>query len=248
MRLNVLRFISLFIFNVKCLKYRLRAENNMARIILYTVFFLVTSSIYCVAQRSHRTKVDKRFSAGLIGGLSMSQLDGDNYTGYDYKALFGGLKVSAFLHDKLTFDVNFLYIRKGASIENEEIEFRVSFPKDRLIHLSYVEIPFLFSLKPNGKQSKLYFEGGAAFSKLIDTKIQENVRYFTDVSFEQIGEDLSSNDVSAIIGIGSYFTKNMSIGMRFSYGLNKIYIKENPIFRETLLDILPRQVFFLKNY
>lgn len=206
------------------------------------------STTYCDAQRSHRKKLDKRFSAGLIGGLTMSQLDGDNYTGYDYKSLFGGLKVSAFLHEKLTFDVNFLYVRKGASIENEEIEFRVSFPKDRLIHLSYVEVPFLFSLKPHGRESKLYFEGGVAFSKLIDTKIQENIRNFTDVSFEEIAPDISSTDVSAIIGIGSYLTKNMSMGIRFSYGLNRIYVNDSPIFRETLLDIVPQQVFFLRNY
>ncbi len=200
------------------------------------------------AQRSHKKKIEKRFSAGIIGGVTMSQLDGDNYTGYDYRSGFGGLKVSAILHEKLNFDVNFLLIQKGASIENEEIEFRVNLPKDRLIHLQYAEIPFLFSLKPNGRDSKLFFEGGAAFSKLLNTKIQENLRDFTDVSFEQIAEDLNTIDISTIIGIGSYITKKVSLGLRFSYGINKIYVNENPINRETLFEIVPRQVFFLRNY
>lgn len=53
-------------------------------------------------------KIEKRFSAGIIGGFTMSQIDGDNYQGHDYKSLFGGLKVSALINNKLSFDVNFL--------------------------------------------------------------------------------------------------------------------------------------------
>lgn len=205
-------------------------------------------SLYGDAQRIHRKQDKKRFTAGMIGGITFSQLDGDNYTGYDRRSLFGGLKVSAFLNQKLSFEVNLLFIQKGASIENEEIDFRVSFPKNRWIHLSYAEVPFLLSLKPHGYDSKLYFEGGIAFGKLIETKIQENIRDFTQVSFDQIKSDFKPIDISAIIGIGSYLNKNVSLGLRISYGLNKFYTNPDPITRETLLDIIPKQVFFLRNY
>jgi len=200
------------------------------------------------AQRSRNVKFEKRFSAGLIGGLVMSQIDGDNYTGYDHKTAFGGLKVSAKLHEKLTFDVNFLFVQKGATIEDEEIEFRAAFQKDRFIHFQYAEVPFLLNIKPKGYDSKLFFEGGIAFSKLLNTRIQENVREFTDVSFELIEPEIKLTDISAIIGIGSYITKNVSIGLRFSYGINKIYENQNPIYRETLYQIVPTQVFFMRNY
>ena len=53
-------------------------------------------------QRSRKHKVENRFSAGILGGLTMSQLDGDNYTGFDHRAVFGGLKVSTYLHEKLS--------------------------------------------------------------------------------------------------------------------------------------------------
>ena len=216
--------------------------------ISFVIFLCLACILSSSAQRSQNKKIEKRFSAGIIGGLTLSQLDGDGYTGYDYASLFGGLKVSAYLNKKLSFDVNILFVQKGASIENEEIEFRVNFEKNRLIHLQYAEVPFLLTLKPHGYDSKLFFEGGVAFSKLIDTKIQENVRDFTDVSYEIIAPEFKSTDISAIVGIGSYLTKNLSIGLRFSYGLNKIYVNEDPIYRETLYDRVPQQVLFLRNY
>ena len=212
------------------------------------IFLCLGCVLLCSAQRSHNKKIEKRFSAGIIGGLTLSQLDGDNYTGYDYTSLFGGLKVSAYLHRKLSFDVNILFVQKGASIENEEIEFRVNYQKNRLIHLQYAEVPFLLTLKPHGYESKLFFEGGLAFSKLLNIKVEENVRDFTDVSFEAISSEFNTTDISAIVGIGSYFTKNLSLGIRFSYGLNKIYVNENPIYRMTLYEVVPQQVLFLRNY
>lgn len=216
---------------------------------LYIVLFLCFGCILLsTAQRSKNKKGENRFSAGIIGGLTLSQLDGDGYTGYDYKSLFGGMKVSAYLNSKLSFDVNILFVRKGASIENEEIEFRVSFQRDRFIHLQYAEIPLLLTLKPNGYNSKLFFEGGVSIGKLINTEIQENVRDFTNVSYEVIAPEFNSTDISAIVGIGSSISKNVALGLRFSYGLNKFYINEDPIYRETLYDIVPQQVFFLRNY
>lgn len=212
------------------------------------LFACIILAIPCDAQRRHTKKVDKRFSAGIVGGITMSQIDGDLYQGYDHSALTGGLKISAFIHDKLSFDVNFLYVQKGASIENEEIEFRASYAKDRWIHLDYIEVPFLLTLKPHGSQSKLFFEGGVSFGKMIQTTIVENVRDFTDISYEVLSSDFNSTDISAITGIGSYLTKNISLGFRFSYGLNKMYVNENPIFRETLYETVPKQVFFLRNY
>ncbi|MDF1695106.1 MAG: porin family protein [Saprospiraceae bacterium] len=223
--------------------YRPLVNRNIL-IGIFLLGFIYISS----AQRGHTKKVHKRFSAGIIGGLTFSQLDGDNYTGYDYSSIFGGLKVSAFINEKLSFDVNFLLIRKGASIEEEEIEFRVSYPKSRFIHLDYAEIPLMLSLKPHGAKSKLYFEGGIALSRLIDLRIQENVRDFTDVSFAQIEPEIKSTDVSAVVGIGTKIANNIAIGTRFSYGLNKIYINNNPIYKETIYQIIPTQVFFLRNY
>ncbi|MEM9547411.1 MAG: porin family protein [Bacteroidota bacterium] len=220
---------------------------NCKRCILFFCFSFICITI-CDAQRSRNTKLGKRFSAGLMGGFVMSQIDGDNYTGFDRRTVFGGLKVSARILDNLSFEVNLLFVRKGASIENEEIEFRVNYQKNRLIHLQYTEVPLLLNVRPKGIDSKLYFEGGVAFSRLLNTRIEENVREFTDVSFAEIEPEIQSTDISLIAGMGSYLTKNVSLGIRFSYGINKIYTNDNPILRETAYQILPTQVFFMRNY
>lgn len=213
---------------------------------LVLIFILSFQSIE--AQRKYRKTVKQRFSAGLIGGVSFSQLDGDSHTGYDHKNVFGGLKVSARLNYHLSFDVNLIYIRKGATIESEPFEFRVSYPKDRFIHLEYAEVPFLLNYKPNGLDSKFYMESGFSIARLMNTSIVENLNEFTNISYQELVPEFNSTDFSYIAGMGTELINNLSLGIRFSYGLNKIYNNENPEVKEFLFDPEPVQIFYLRNY
>ena len=213
---------------------------------LIVVIFL-GCSINAEGQRYQKKRID-RFAAGVLAGYTFSQLDGDNYTGYHQQKPYAGIQVSSYLSPNLSFDVNFLYIRKGSTIENEEIAFRASLPKDRKVHLSYIEVPLLLKIIPHGEESKLYFETGVSIGRMIDTHIEENVRDFTDIIFTNLEPEFNKTDIAFIAGIGSDLTKDLALGARFSYSLNKLYTEPDGAIDRGSLGFAEREVRLLRNY
>jgi hypothetical protein len=199
------------------------------------------------AQRRRKPKLE-RFAAGLILGYSFSQIDGDDYTGYDRGAPLFGFQVSTQIHRKWSLDVNFTYVRKGANIENEVYDFRVNLDKDRFIHLDYAEVPILLKYRPMGDESRFYVEGGFSYGKMLNSNITERVTEFTEVIYADIEGDFKKDEINAIIGFGSALNKDLTIGMRFSYGLNKFYINESPIEKINYSIYYPKEILFLRNY
>lgn len=215
---------------------------------LISLLFITILVINTVdAQRRKKVKL-QRFAAGLVVGYGFSQIDGDDYTGFDRSAPLYGFQVSTQLHEKWSLDVNFTYVRKGANIESELYDFRVYYEKDRFVHLDYAEVPILFKFRPRGNESRLYVEGGLSYGKMINSDITERVNEFTEVIFSDIEADFKKDEVSAVFGFGSAINKDLTIGMRFSYGLNKFYINGNPTVKINPAIYYPKEILFLRNY
>jgi hypothetical protein len=212
--------------------------------LLFITILVINSSD---AQRRKKDKLE-RFAAGLVIGYGFSQIDGDDYTGFNRNAPLFGFQVSTQLHKKWSLDVNFTYVRKGANIESELYDFRVNYKKDRLIHLTYAEVPVLFKFRPKGTESRLYVEGGLSYGKMINSDITENVNEFTEVIFSDIEDNFKKDEVSAVFGFGSVINKELTIGTRFSYGLNKFYINDHPITKINPNIYYPKEILFLRNY
>lgn len=67
-----------------------------SKLIPLLIFLFLVASTICNGQSRSRTKSEKitqRFAVGLVGGFNVSQLDGDNQTGWDKFGLIGGIKV-----------------------------------------------------------------------------------------------------------------------------------------------------------
>ena len=90
----------------------------------------------------------------------MSQIDGDNFVGYDLIGLYAGLRGSMRLGEKMQMRVELLYSQKGSKFESTEGAKQGE--KDRHIKLNYAEIPILFAYRINRVDAKnaLWLEGG----------------------------------------------------------------------------------------
>lgn len=219
------------------------------RLSLLISIISICISVYTAEAQSYgRKQKINRFGAGIILGLTGSQIDGDDYTGYDLIQPVFGIEGSTHLSNYLRFDINFLYTRKGANIENELFEFRVNYPKDRNVHLDYIEVPLLFKILPHGEHSKLFFEGGVSINRMINSTINENIKPYTQVIFGNIEPSFNKTEIAAVAGLGSKIVDELSLGFRFSYGITKIYTNPSPIPHTIYTRHAIKQVYFLRNY
>ncbi|MEM8523831.1 MAG: porin family protein [Bacteroidota bacterium] len=171
--------------------------------------------------QKRRFNPKQRFHAGIITGVNLSQIDGDDYSGYDKVGIMGGLQGIALLNRRTKLVAELLYSEKGSRVENE-IFFQSG--KNRLLAMNYAEVPILirFSLLPEDANVQFEVEAGLAFSRLIQTKIEENVELLR-FSYTEIEDQFRRSDLSYIIGGHAEFFPNFNIGMRSNMSLNKFY-------------------------
>lgn len=151
----------------------------------------------------------RRFKAGLTLGVNASQINGDDYAGFDKLGLMGGLKASAILGEKTEFGIELLFSQRGSSS---------SFLPDSgiapvRIHLDYVEAPLTFTFKDWEAEDfyRIHVHGGFSYGRLIG-----GTSGVTDAPVEGFND----NDFAVLVGV-SYFT-NEHLAFCFRYNRSMI--------------------------
>ena len=103
------------------------------RIVLFLLFALNIS--WATAQD---------FRAGLVGGLTTSQISGDTYAGYDKLGFRMGAYVSRSIKEKVDLKMEIQYIQKGSKRHIDKHSF-----KRYMFNLHYIEIPISIAWKYN---------------------------------------------------------------------------------------------------
>ena len=99
------------------------------RKIFFIFFFILFLNKYNSAQE---------FNAGVLSGLSTSQVSGDNLGGFNKAGIILGGFVNRKINTALQIQIEMMYIQKGSS--NPKPENLIG-----EINLEYIEIPILFS-------------------------------------------------------------------------------------------------------
>ncbi len=171
----------------------------------------------------------QEFNAGILSGLSTTQVSGDNLAGYNKAGLIIGGFVNRDISQSLALQIEMMYIQKGSS--NQKVENLIA-----EINLEYIEIPLIIVLKSS---EKINFDFGIHISALIDGYykdiygILENQIEFNDYEFGAIGgiayklnEKMSlctrlSNSIIPIANHASGQTYRLNKG-KYNTGLNFI--------------------------
>ena len=132
----------------------------MTRLIFICIFFLAISS-YCYGQN---------FKAGLIAGVSTSQVSGDQLGGFNKLGIKFGASVNHFINPASRGQLTLYYIDKGSNDVNSEFR----------IDLSYIETSWCVQKTSKG----FIYEGGLIFGVLVDGKTYDIYGY----------EDVQKND------------------------------------------------------
>jgi len=197
----------------------------MVKKVLCIILLLSLLTPQVNAQYGSKLKKQRyRFNAGLMAGVSFSQLDGDNYSGFDKRGLRTGVRGSIFVTERLDVTLGFLLNQGGSrfDIQSNYADFGT---RARKIHFDYMETPLLLTIKEgkfNGKGFIL--DLGFSYAKLVNSKVEEDKPVPNNaVSFESLEPRFKSDALFFVIAGNYFFNKHLGLGLNYNYQLNKAY-------------------------
>lgn len=215
--------------------------KNYFRISILTICFFAYSVGY---SQSYKKRQTNTFAASVIGGVNLSQMDGDESFGFDKVGMLGGIRGSILLSDRHQINIELLYSQKGSKLERQG----VAFAGEEFIKVDYIEVPVVFQVYPKKNNGKAYFETGLYFARNIRATIEENVRDTTRfIVFEELAPEFNNFEVGALIGVGLRIKQRIGLGIRFSLGLSYLYKDNDFMLPPFKLDPV-EPVYTLRNY
>lgn len=168
----------------------------------------------------------QRFKAGIIAGVTASQIDGDASAGYNKVGVQGGLRVAAILQEKQDASVEILFTQRGCRNEAKT-------PPYFKTTLNYVEVPVQWHyhdwlVEGSDESENFYrvqFNAGFSYGRLI------NYKDSSDGSIAGITPalpDLNRNSFCFLIGASFYATKHLGFNFRYHRAMNKLYKPGKP--------------------
>ncbi len=151
----------------------------------------------------------QNFNGGILLGANVSQLDGDNYGGYNKIGFQGGAFVSLQVSAHSSFQMEMEYIQKGSKILD-------TLGNDFLFRFHYLEIPVLYQYLLNKRFS---LEVGLAADVLLGS--QEEAGGIESPSVVP----LRPVTLAGIFGVSGFITNHLKANVRVNYSL--LSIREN---------------------
>jgi len=171
------------------------------------IFLFFTICIFIVQSQ--------RFNGGFTTGLSLSQIDGDGWSGFNKLGLVAGGFVTTKLSNRLTSQYEVKYVQKGA---RERFD-----PKERNVHktqLEYLEMPV--TVNYSIKSDSFLIETGLLLARIVRSK-----------AYDAFGETGLQNpyhkfDFGFIIGASYKLNKHIWFNLRYTYSIIRIRKLEFP--------------------
>ena len=149
----------------------------------------------------------QKFKGGVQAGLLLTQVDGDDFSGYHKMGAFiGGFANIPFEEKKIQLQLEIDYAQKGSRAKMDYSMYK--------IRIHQIEMPFLFGWN---FWKGFLLEIGPSFNFLVSAK-EFNTLY---------GELETENrfhlfELGAVAGVGYRFQDHYGIGFRFNYSITSI--------------------------
>lgn len=160
----------------------------------------------------------QEFSGGVLLGFCATQVDGDQYGGYDKIGITGGFSVKFPLNKKLDLATELKYFPKGSrkSIVPDNNDFT-----DYRMKLHYIELPWYLKYKFQlNKKYNVGIEGGLSVGYLMKSYEEYNGHEIL------YGKPFRKFDIGLLIGATYFFNDNFSFNIKSQYTF--IPIREIP--------------------
>ena len=149
------------------------------------------------------------FKGGIQGGLTMSQVDGDRYAGFNKTGLWGELFVEYPFSERASLHIGISAVQKGSYQRFDPQEYyRMS--------LSYAEIPVLYQYR--FLRTKAILAGGLGFGILVHSKEETELGVLPSIDSPKF----NFFEVSAQLGVKYFIWSRTGATVRYSYSLSPI--------------------------
>lgn len=184
-------------------------------IIIWIVVFGFFTSFQTQAQRVR---------GEVIGGLNISQVDGDEIFGFNKFGGNIGLGAVLPLGSNLNFSIETLFSQKGSfqSAQYNDVDSLGNVTTGAYnLSLKYLEVPFLLFYN-----DKDVISGGAGFSygRLVDITESEHGQKIESTTLN--GGPYNQNDFNILADVRFRIYKRFMFNVRYSYSLSKIRTRE----------------------
>ena len=162
--------------------------------------------LFIVALLFSQMLFSQGFKGGLMGGMVVSQIDGDQIEGYHKAGLQTGIYTQYLFNDQWSIVMEIKYIQKGSlhtDKDNPYSYFRIK--------LNYIELPFLLEYKLN---KSFIFGAGLAYGNLLSAKVD-------DASGSIVSQQLSykKTDVNIVGQVKYAFNEHYWIDLKMAYSI-----------------------------
>lgn len=155
----------------------------------------------------------RRFEASVVGGATITQLDGDSLRGFRRWGGQGGLQVNYVFSDRWRAGIELLFSQHGS--QRRDIDDRNSADTDiEKININMVQAPLLVHFR----DWKVGLTAGASYGNIINYEVIE-----VDGEDATEAHPLSEDVFSLILGGSFHFTNNLALEIRWSRWLNSPY-------------------------
>lgn len=159
------------------------------------------------------------FTASIVGGATLSQIDGDMLYGYDKLGMTAGLKVGYDLDSRWMGHIEMLYSQRGSNNN-----FGIGGKKSAFIHTDYIEVPVLVNLRDWYVNDANYYRASvhAGVSTAYLFQVKSNI-----TSYENNVDNYNRVDISWVLGASFRLNKSIGITIRYTRALGELR-KEAP--------------------
>lgn len=157
----------------------------------------------------------QRFSAGIVGGVNASQIDGDLLAGFDKVGLTGGIKAVVNFESAFKLNIDFLFTQRGSRPDI----FNPEYDPDINITLNYAEIPIYISIgdwwQEEDEYHKVSAHAGLSYGRLISARTFD---YYNqpEQSLDNLVPYFNDNDLSWLVGLSYQMSKEWGITGRYT--------------------------------
>ena len=179
----------------------------------------------CMLILSSSPAYSQRFSAGIVGGLNASQIDGDLLAGFDKVGLTGGVKTVINFESVFDLNVEFLFTQRGSRPDI----FNPEYDPDINITLNYAEIPVYFTLGDWWQEEEQYHKvsahAGLSYGRLISARTFD---YYNQPlhSLDNLVPYFNDNDLSWLVGASYMMSKKWGVTGRYTRGITPLLSPE----------------------
>lgn len=177
----------------------------MKRILLIISILLTVTAVYA-----------QRFDAGLIAGFNASQVEGDNFKGYNKAGILAGIYVQTDIAPAIVAGMEIKYSQKGSRRKYDPKQPDVD---KYIMRLGYIDIPIFMGFRANHRSRVI---GGITPGVLIHSKELNSYGEFP----KEDQHPFKTFDLQPFVGFQFDFLERLSLDLRFA--LSVVPVRNKP--------------------